>query len=540
MHDVGGAFISDPYICEPYGDIRNYIFPVPCPANLEEIVNNAVPHYAFKSHANSTVAMCSKCGRYIDLRTAEHTTVPNPEYPAARYMPCSYSDKPPKLPPKTLDCVICDQCGSTCRIFKLTKATAWWKMSKTVKVSVLNPIQGRILFQKFLIGRTVDPNTKLEYLKYYEYIRNTWTPEGTVYCCYREKYIRGEWRDVWDFDKYGTEFVSDDAVDDKTGIATFVVKIKDYPDLKYSMLDKYIRKNKLSYSSGVFHAIQEVHKRPWLEMVWKAGLEELYDCILFGRVNRSLITSKFVRTNIKLLQRINAGQSGAELIWRLRKNKLTIPPDDVLKAIAKGHYVSELEDCLKIENSDRMVKYFSKRILPGDAAGNATQLRGLFKDLRNMLVQLNPDGNIPDSLLFPTHLREVHDEASRRINELRMADENKRWGKIVHRLAKLEYVNADFGLAIVAPKKATDLTFEGATLGHCVGGYIGRVLQGYTTILFLRKVEDLNTPLGTIEFNNGRVVQCRGFHNKNDNLPPNYEDFLRDWQKHLKQQQAGA
>ena len=48
---------------------------------------------------------------------------------------------------------------------------------------------------------------------------------------------------------------------------------------------------------------------------------------------------------------------------------------------------------------------------------------------------------------------------------------------------------------------------------HCVATYIDQVAKGETTILFLRKKQDPETPFYTMEVNNGVMIQCRAKYN---------------------------
>lgn len=69
------------------------------------------------------------------------------------------------------------------------------------------------------------------------------------------------------------------------------------------------------------------------------------------------------------------------------------------------------------------------------------------------------------------------------------------------------------GLVFVLPKKAEDLVNESEVLHHCVRTYIDRVANGETIIIFIRKLDDMRTPFYTMEWRNGRVIQCRGMRN---------------------------
>lgn len=106
----------------------------------------------------------------------------------------------------------------------------------------------------------------------------------------------------------------------------------------------------------------------------------------------------------------------------------------------------------------------------------------------------------------------------------------KRYKKTCERYEKIE---ADF--LITAPEVPSQLTTEGALLGHCVGGYLERVGTGGTTILFLRRTEAPATPFYTIEVSgnekekNPRLVQIHGYHNCWLGNNPEVIPFVKKW-----------
>lgn len=106
----------------------------------------------------------------------------------------------------------------------------------------------------------------------------------------------------------------------------------------------------------------------------------------------------------------------------------------------------------------------------------------------------------------------------------------KRWKPTVERYGK---ENDEF--IITAPVLPAELTTEGGKLGHCVGSYLRRVATSSTTILFLRRKEDPNTPFYTIEVEGDeknkypRCIQIHGFGNKWLGNNPEAIPFVKEW-----------
>lgn len=82
------------------------------------------------------------------------------------------------------------------------------------------------------------------------------------------------------------------------------------------------------------------------------------------------------------------------------------------------------------------------------------------------------------------------------------------------RIETYEYENDIDPFVILVPHELVEITNEGQKLRHCVGGYVHRHACGETTILFLRRKEDKNTPFYTIEIRNNNVIQIHGFCNR--------------------------
>lgn len=103
-----------------------------------------------------------------------------------------------------------------------------------------------------------------------------------------------------------------------------------------------------------------------------------------------------------------------------------------------------------------------------------------------------------------------------------------RWDKFnKKRIEKYEKIGDEF--EIIVPREPKDIINEGASLNHCVGGYLESVASGYKTILFLRKVSEPDKSFYTIEVNNSNVVQIHGNHNKWLGNNPEAIQFVIDW-----------
>lgn len=90
------------------------------------------------------------------------------------------------------------------------------------------------------------------------------------------------------------------------------------------------------------------------------------------------------------------------------------------------------------------------------------------------------------------------------------------------------------GLMLVLPKSGTEIREEGRVLHHCVGNYAERVAKGETMILFVRKETAPDTPYFTLEYRDGKVIQCRGKHNCN--MTKDVKAFVKAFERKIQEE----
>lgn len=89
------------------------------------------------------------------------------------------------------------------------------------------------------------------------------------------------------------------------------------------------------------------------------------------------------------------------------------------------------------------------------------------------------------------------------------------------------------GLVLVVPKNAQEIRAEGEALHHCVGSYVKDVAKGLTSIYFVRKASEPGIPYYTMEYKNGKVMQCRG--NRNCGMTPEVQAFTQVFEQKMEE-----
>jgi len=134
-------------------------------------------------------------------------------------------------------------------------------------------------------------------------------------------------------------------------------------------------------------------------------------------------------------------------------------------------------------------------------------------------------------ILFPNDLRAAHRQT---IRELQDRKDQRLTQEILPVLeGQKGFGWKAEGYLIRPPVSAGEITAEGRALHHCVGRYIESVAKGRTIILFVRKEDDPEEPLVTVEIapESWSIRQARG---KDNSAPPEeVKQFLEKWQKHL-------
>lgn len=117
---------------------------------------------------------------------------------------------------------------------------------------------------------------------------------------------------------------------------------------------------------------------------------------------------------------------------------------------------------------------------------------------------------------FPTSLKKEHDRATYAYQAVKVEIDLERFHREVEKAQGLSYKGSKYLIRV--PKEPEEIVAEGESLHHCVKTYISRVRDGETSIVFLRRVEEPDTPLYTIEVRNDlqtkEVVQIRGLSNR--------------------------
>lgn len=175
----------------------------------------------------------------------------------------------------------------------------------------------------------------------------------------------------------------------------------------------------------------------------------------------------------------------------------------------------KVEKLLEQMSFSKFVNYFTKQLRLNADRGIGYILT-CYRDYINMSTELGVDMS-HKSIRFPKNCVEAHNMILARFNATKQERENSRFIEAVKPIYQALRLTAfeSGGFCIVLPQKRSDLTTEGQSLNHCVGGehYAKNHMAGTKLIFFVRKISNRAKPFFTMEVDmtDFRICQLYGF-----------------------------
>ena len=312
-------------------------------------------------------------------------------------------------------------------------------------------------------------------------------------------------------------------------------------ELKYLPLTEYIRNRRFKAFNADECLNEAYYHVDDLEKLMKAGLEHLATYIMektysgdFARNARKLEDLlKLDRDRMKQAVAMNVTVQQLRILQAGRMAKVNLEPDtvrelsefyphstnDLYFIVQRKNLKKELNYLLKVTEQSKIEKYVVGR------------------DYRDYLEQLDKLGLPQDKHnRFPANFYQTHEMLSEQIKEMDaqiakmdVAKKNRKLKKIIKELEPI-YTAPSKKFVIVWPKSKRDFQTEGQKQHNCVGSYFDRVVRRDTVVFFLRKKEAVDEPFCTVEFNGGKLVQCRTIYNQA--APEDARKYMEQIEKH--------
>lgn len=162
---------------------------------------------------------------------------------------------------------------------------------------------------------------------------------------------------------------------------------------------------------------------------------------------------------------------------------------------------------------------------------------GWYRDYVGMSVDMKVDLS-HKQVRFPKNIKEAHDRLLPRCNEKKSSVENgifiQAVAAIYQQLPFTEYEKD--GYCIRLPQLRSDLTTEGQSLHHCVGGdsYYKNHIAGTSLIYFIRKTEKPEIPFFTMELRMEDLHICQLYGYRDKGAPKEVRAFAESMVRAMK------
>lgn len=184
----------------------------------------------------------------------------------------------------------------------------------------------------------------------------------------------------------------------------------------------------------------------------------------------------------------------------------------------------EIHDTYGYNNIKKLTLYLFREVRMNQGIGSPSSSATLLRDYIRMSTKLGQEFE-----KYPKSLKKEHDITQMNYKVKESAIKQKEFNDTVtsEEYKAMEYKKKEF--TIVSPSDMSDLIKEGNDLSHCISSYTDRILNKKCKIFFMRKTNDLDSPLISIEVANENIRQARGYANRKTSEAE--KEFIAEWAK---------
>lgn len=297
---------------------------------------------------------------------------------------------------------------------------------------------------------------------------------------------------------------------------------------------------------------------PAIEMYQKAGMRNLVSFLIFKEGKAVLVNRRknTLKGQLRLTDKAKINylieQEGDEVLLKImqreaRTGQNWTKEQEKFVREAYRNYGAEknIEYLLQYMSVQQLINRIGKYKEQGDYRTD-TGVISAYYDYLQMRRELGYDMS-NTVFVYPRNLKEKHDEMvmekNARRDELYIRQMSQKYPGIEKRFHTLQRkYSYGFGEYFIRPaRNAGEIIKEGRTLHHCVGNerYLTKHSKGETSILFLRKKDEPDSPYYTIEIRKNEIVQWYGAYDKKPD-EETIRKWLNDYTEHLKRKHRKA
>lgn len=427
---------------------------------------------------------------------------------------------------KQNEIIVCPKCECSCMI-KLTRYQRKYLIDQScfLRYEKSKIDNNTLIARGFFVERDYSGNYKNVKTKYMEMARYAFTEGKSVMFTrpYWGYYKNQQWSERSSIFKFNQgELAKLFPVIDTNSLDEAVKGTR----FEYSQYEKFIARR---FEDGMVKYFDLYNRYPLIESLIKIGFKNLIEYKLNGWPTNHAINwrgktifkmLKLNRGQVKELQKmkvqktpgfINLFKENSSKNWKFSSKELK----EMENIISEGRMYTA--DIFKYSDKKKAYKYIKKQLELNPKGNNNQMVMNTWSDYIKGCEKTNWDLS-NEHVLYPKDIKKAH---KNQIKQMRMiANEGKGFDKkIKSRLKEYEKYNFELdGLCIRAARNSEEVEEEGCELDHCVAThYLQPYAEGETIIMFIRKIEEPDTPYVTVEVKDNKVRQAYGIH---DTKPP--------------------
>lgn len=279
------------------------------------------------------------------------------------------------------------------------------------------------------------------------------------------------------------------------------------PDMRRFRNDPYI----------VMGYLRQFLKYPAIEMLDKAGFDNLVKERALGQTCRAINwrgkdLRKVLKLNSEEIRQLKEQEESFGLLIKYKELHRVGIYVNFEEAVYMDSYPNERAlEKLQEYGMDALkaIRYMVEQNAKYDRYNGLTDYEDYIRFCRLLKLDLSNR-----KIVRPKDFVKAHDRLERVAAEMGEEIDTLAFRDTQQKLTRMDAPFEKDGFLIRPAEKPEELTQESAVLGHCVRTYKDRVCRGHTSILFVRRIEEPERPLYTLELDyRGEIVQCRGKSN---------------------------
>lgn len=315
-------------------------------------------------------------------------------------------------------------------------------------------------------------------------------------------------------------------------------------DEQYGKFLRFVKRNGDYYNRGITNIgtiLNRVPEFARFEQIFSAGIEEIVSRDFRYTINDipkgliKLCKEHKIKLSNDLLNFYKTNPDAYLLAYKLEY--ISIDDNDIYQILANTHHVKEYYGdrdweykYIPVATFNTLISEFGYTAKPllvyldylktFEAIESMDYLLRELYDYANMMHRISPRFD-----KYPRHFLTTHKIACRNYNRLKQQFEEEDFKKRIDKGMEKSFDDYCF----IYPESTQDIKDEAVQQNNCVASYIQNVINGECHILFLRKKNEPEKSLVTIEVKNGKIVQA--LQRFNNPLTEEQREIVDKWNK---------